>query len=85
GGNIEGITLPYWQELVRLAELAHGLLADRVALRWDIAILPDGPCVIEANAFPDLNIPQGTMLLPLGSGRLADLMVYHLSRLHPAL
>lgn len=85
GGAIEGVVLPHWPALVALAERAHEAIADRVVLGWDIAILPDGPCVIEANAFPDLNILQRSMLQPLGVGRLADLMVHHLDRLNPAL
>jgi hypothetical protein len=85
GAVIEGRILPLWPQIVRLAETAHSLLADRIVLGWDIAILEDGPCLIEANSFPDLNILQRTNLAPLGNGRLGQLMVHHIGRLHPAL
>jgi hypothetical protein len=40
--------------------------------------LPDGPCIIEANGAPDLDIIQRTMRVPLGTGELGRLMAYHL-------
>jgi hypothetical protein len=85
GGQIEGRILPSWPAVVRLAETAHSLLADRVVLGWDIAMLPDGPCIIEANSFPDLNILQRAGLEPLGNGRLGQMMLHHIRRIHPAL
>ena len=85
GGRIKDRILPSWPAVLRLAETAHTLLADRVVLGWDIAILPDGPCIIEANSFPDLNILQRSGLQPLGNGRLGQMMLYHLRRIHPAL
>jgi putative polysaccharide biosynthesis protein len=81
GGQIEGLLVPDWPQLIDLAETAHGRIADRVVLGWDVAVLADGPCLIEANAFPDLDICQRTMLEPLGNGQLGQLMVHHLSRL----
>lgn len=85
GIQIEGRTLPLWPAVVRLAETAHSLLADRVVLGWDIAMLADGPCIVEANSFPDLNILQRSGLAPLGNGRLGQLMLHHIRRIHPAL
>ena len=38
----------------------------------------DGPCIIEANGAPDLDIIQRTMRAPLGTGELGRLMAYHL-------
>lgn len=81
GGQIAGLPVPDWPLMVELAEAAHAKLADRIVLGWDIAMLPDGPCLIEANAFPDLDICQRTMLAPLGNGPLGRLMAHHLERL----
>ncbi|MGH6894209.1 MAG: sugar-transfer associated ATP-grasp domain-containing protein [Dongiaceae bacterium] len=78
GARIEGLMVPDWHRIVELAETAHTKLADRIVLGWDIAVLADGPCTIEANAFPDLDICQRTMRAPLGNDRLGQLMVYHL-------
>jgi hypothetical protein len=81
GAPIEGLVVPDWPQLVELAETAHARVADRIVLGWDIGVLADGPCIVEANAYPDLDICQRTMLAPLGNGRLAWLMAYHLERL----
>lgn len=81
GGQIAGLLVPDWPRVVEMAETAHAKLADRIVLGWDIGILPDGPCLIEANAFPDLDICQRTMLAPLGNGLLGGLMAHHLERL----
>ncbi len=80
GGQIEGLLVPDWPQMMQLAETAHDRLADRIVLGWDIAVLPDGPCIIEANAFPDLDICQRTMLAPLGNDLLGRLMAYHLAQ-----
>jgi hypothetical protein len=77
-GQIEGLRVPHWQEMVQLAAIGHTKLADRIVIGWDIAPLPDGPCIIEANAAPDLDIIQRTMRAPLGNTELGRLMAYHL-------
>jgi hypothetical protein len=77
-GQIEGLRVPHWEQMVQLAEIGHTKLADRVVIGWDIAPLPDGPCIIEANGAPDLDIIQRTMRAPLGTGELGRLMAYHL-------
>lgn len=81
GAPIEGVVVPDWRQMVELAETAHARVADRIVLGWDIGILADGPCIIEANAYPDLDICQRTMLAPLGNGRLGQLMAYHLDHI----
>ena len=47
---------------------------------WDVGILADGPCIIEANGAPDLDIIQRTARKPLGSARLGHLMAWHVKR-----
>jgi hypothetical protein len=81
GAPIEGVIVPDWRQVVELAETAHARVADRIVLGWDIGILADGPCIVEANAYPDLDICQRTMLAPLGNGRLGWLMAYHLEHI----
>jgi putative polysaccharide biosynthesis protein len=78
--RIAGRTLPYWPETVELARRAHAAFADRIVIGWDIAILDDGPAVIEGNSGPDLDIIQRTHGTPLGSSRLGELLAHHLRR-----
>jgi hypothetical protein len=81
GRQIEGLRVPDWPAIVDLAKTAHNKLADRIILGWEIAPLADGPCIIAANAHPDLDICQRTMRAPLGNDRLGQLLAYHLMRL----
>ena len=74
GARIAGRTLPYWPETLALAVRAHGAFPDRVIIGWDIAILDDGPCVIEGNGAPDLDIHQRCSGEPLGARRLGALL-----------
>ena len=76
--RIAGRTLPYWPETVELARRAHAAFTDRIVIGWDIAILEDGPAVIEGNSGPDLDIIQRTHQTPLGSSRLGELLAHHL-------
>ncbi|MDA3920452.1 MAG: hypothetical protein PF501_07210 [Salinisphaera sp.] len=79
GAAIEGRTLPHWDAVVALALGAHAAFADQVAIGWDIAILADGPCLIEGNKSPDLDIVQRTSGQPAGNSRLGQLLSYHLT------
>jgi hypothetical protein len=80
GAHIEGRVLPFWHELVDLACRAHAVFTNRVVVGWDIAILPDGPCVVEGNTRPDLDILQRIGRSPLGDRRLSDLLAWNLRR-----
>lgn len=83
GALIAGTVLPFWEAAKQLAERAHAALGDRAVIGWDIAILAEGPVLIEANGFPDLDIIQRCARAPLGSSRLCDLMALHLRRAYP--
>ena len=84
GGRIDGSVVPHWAEAKALAEEAHLALGDRAVVGWDIAILADGPCLIEANGFPDLDIIQRCGRKPLGQTRFCGLLVQHLRDRYPA-
>lgn len=80
---IDGFEVPFWPEAKELAEAAHVALGDRVIVGWDVAILPEGPCLIEANGFPDLDIIQRCGRMPLGQTRLCGLLLQHLRVRYP--
>lgn len=80
GAPIEGRLLPCWQDARELVETAHAHFSDFAVIGWDVAILPDGPCIIEANGAPDLDIIQRTARAPLGNARLGRLMAWHVKR-----
>lgn len=80
GGAIEGRTLPLWAETRALAERAHASFADRHIIGWDMAILQDGPHIVEANGGPDTDMHQRVSREPLGNQRFGELMAFHLAR-----
>jgi glutathione synthase/RimK-type ligase-like ATP-grasp enzyme/uncharacterized membrane protein YfcA len=80
GAAIEGRILPLWPEARALVERAHPHFSDFAVIGWDVAILEDGPCIIEANGAPDLDIIQRTARAPLGNARLGKLMAWHVKR-----
>jgi hypothetical protein len=79
GGQIAGRRLPFWQETLDLARRAHALaFSDHVIIGWDIALLSDGPCLVEGNKGPDLDLVQKSHREPLGNARLGELLAFNL-------
>jgi hypothetical protein len=78
GAPIEGRILPHWPEAVALVQRAHDLVGDRVAVGWDVAILEDGPCLIEGNGKPDVDLIQRPHRVGLGNSRFGALLAHHL-------
>ena len=78
GAVIEGRSLPFWPEVKALAVLAHQAFADRIMIGWDLAILEDGPIVIEGNGGPDMDLMQRFMRTGFCRHRFADLLTFHL-------
>jgi hypothetical protein len=67
---IEGVEIPYWQEVQQIAEQALSVFP---ALRFaglDVAIGPSGPVILELNVSPDregaafTDFPSATLLTP---------------------
>jgi hypothetical protein len=79
GGRIDGRILPYWQEAKALVAEAHAKLGERVVIGWDVALLADGPMIVEANGLPDQDILQRIHKAPLGEARLGQLLAHHLT------
>ena len=78
GGQIEARVLPLWAETRALAERAHAAFDDRHIIGWDMAILSDGPAIVEANGGPDTDMHQRVSREPLGNQRFGQLMAFHL-------
>jgi len=56
--HFEEITLPYWQELKETVCNAASLVGGLPYIAWDVAITPDGPCIVEGNGRSDLSMVQ---------------------------
>ena len=84
GAQIESRALPLWDEAKELALAAHRHFDDRVVIGWDIAILEDGPIIVEGNGNPDLDILQRFMRIGFRRHRLGELMGHHLKNRLPA-
>jgi hypothetical protein len=78
GAPIEGRILPHWPEALELVKRAHDQIGDRVAVGWDVAILEDGPCLIEGNGKPDVDLMQRPHRTGLGNSRFGVLLAHHL-------
>lgn len=76
--EIEGRALPRWDQVKRIAVDAHRAFADRVVIGWDIAILEDGPILVEGNGNPDMDIIQRFMRVGLRGQRFGQLVAFHL-------
>ncbi|MEO8766791.1 MAG: sugar-transfer associated ATP-grasp domain-containing protein [Nitrosospira sp.] len=73
--------LPCWLEVINLVQYAHGsAFSDQVLIGWDVAILDSGPCMIEVNKAPDLDIIQRIGSGPVGNERLGELLAFNLTR-----
>ena len=85
GAPIEGRILPLWGDVKQLAVRAHREFADRVVIGWDIAILENGPVLVEGNGNPDMDILQRFMRRGLREHRFANLLAHHLRHRLPEL
>jgi hypothetical protein len=78
GAAILGRVLPHWQAAIELVCRAHDLIGDRVVVGWDVAILEDGPCLVEGNGKPDVDLMQRPHGVGLGNSRYGELVAHHL-------
>jgi Sugar-transfer associated ATP-grasp len=81
GAQILHRKLPCWPDLIALVKHAHAsAFSDQVVIGWDVALLDSGPCIMEANKAPDLDIIQRAGGGPIGNQRLGKLLAFNLRR-----
>jgi hypothetical protein len=72
--------LPLWDEVCDLVRRAHAAFNDWVVIGWDVAIMADGPRLVEGNSGPDIDLIQRPLRTPFGDSRLGELLAFHLNR-----
>lgn len=58
GAPIIGVELPYWPAVLALVTKAHASTDSLHTVGWDVAILENGPVIVEANWRYDIDILQ---------------------------
>lgn len=84
GAWIAGRTVPMWDQVLALVRNAHFAFQDWAVIGWDVGVLADGPCMVEGNCGPDVDLIQRPLRAPFGSGRLGALLAFHLQQVHPS-
>jgi Sugar-transfer associated ATP-grasp len=77
GQRFEGFSVPMWLKAVELARLAHKRFSSLHFISWDIAILKDGPVLLEGNAPANINGPVLTHGLALSDTQFIPYYNYH--------
>lgn len=54
----KGYQIPYYEEAKKVAIKAHKGLYNIFAIGWDVAITPEGPCIIEGNDNWEISLQQ---------------------------
>lgn len=78
GRRIAGRRIPMWTDVLNLAQRAHRAFDGHIVVGWDIALLKDGPCLVEGNQSPGVGTLQRAAGVPLGGHRFGILMAHHL-------
>lgn len=81
--RIEGVDLPYWQQMVDLALLAHERLGGPCFVGWDIALTIDGPIVLEGNDKFGVGLAQMPQGQPLGGTKYPEIVIAAVNATNP--
>lgn len=68
GTVFEGFRVPYYHESVALCLQAAAKLPQIRYVGWDVAVTPNGPCLVEGNELPGYDMPQNHRFHPDGCG-----------------
>jgi hypothetical protein len=80
GFDLAGAQLPCWREVLDLAKQAHAAFPSMPFVGWDIAILRDGPVVLEGNAWWDVDLTILPHRISLSDTQFITYYNYHLKR-----
>jgi len=82
GAPIEGHRLSHWAEAVRLVLRAHEAITWQGVpiVGWDVALLEDGPVLVEGNNVPCSTLAQMALEIPLADTRLPACLNAHLRK-----
>jgi Sugar-transfer associated ATP-grasp len=75
GVRIEGVDLPYWEQMVDLALLAHQRLGAIYFVGWDVALTINGPIVLEGNDKFGVDLAQMPQGHPLGETKYPEIVM----------
>lgn len=64
GASFVGYEIPMWEEVIDMCIHAAMKIQQIGYVGWDVAITPDGPLLIEGNAYPGYDVPQNPLFLP---------------------
>lgn len=78
GTRIEGHEIPFWAEARQLVLRAHAAVPRIAAVGWDVAVLDDGPVLVEGNSLPNPDIAQAPSGVPLGATPFVRCLNAHL-------
>lgn len=67
GLNLQGFQIPFWKDCIVFVSKASKYLSDIPLIGWDIAITPNGPTLVEANACPDIPLLQVSLNMGIKS------------------
>lgn len=70
---LEGEVLPFWEDMLNLALLAHECFSLPHFIGWDIAVTSDGPILIEGNTTWAVEVLQMPHNQPLGETAFVDI------------
>lgn len=72
GARIAGFRVPEWEAAIALALEAHRRIGRLACVGWDVAVLADGPVLLEGNWNPCTKLLQVATQVPLLSTAFAD-------------
>ena len=78
GVQIAGFQLPHWADIMDLVVRVHEALDRIVCVGWDVAILADGPILIEGNDNPGHTSSQVPTGVPIGETLVAPTVLARL-------
>jgi hypothetical protein len=74
GTPIEGYQLPFWEDTLRLVHRAHDAVPSVPVVGWDVALIEEGPILVEGNNLPSAAIAQTPSGVPFGATPLVRCM-----------